>query len=42
VKGKNSQVIKIVPVLDEVALPITIDAVDSRSGIELTTKGVKD
>jgi hypothetical protein len=41
-KGKNSQVIEIVPVLVEVALSITIDAVDGRSGIELATKGIKD
>ncbi len=41
-KGKNSQGIKIVPVLVEVALPITIDAIDGGDGIELAAAGIKN
>ncbi len=40
-KGEDSQIFKVVPMLVEMAFPITVNAADSGSGIELSTKGIK-
>ncbi len=41
-KGKDSEVIEVVPVLVEMAFPITIDAVDIGGGIKLSAKDIKN
>ncbi len=41
-EGKDSKIIEVVPVLLEMALPTTVDAVDGGGGIWLSAKGIKD
>ncbi len=41
-KGKDSEVIEVVPVLVEMVFSITVDAVNGGGGIMLFVKGIKN